>query len=127
MLGILLLASCAAWYTLSPYLSAEYFGPMPTPEEACAYVACNSDYDKVEFVSCIRSEDDTTKYSEGGKMPAGWVGYKFRTLIYSRPDWDETVEVYPCLFEKASHEWSAGMVLTPITRPPGWHFLAEMN
>lgn len=114
-----------AWHAIVPSTSdAEKFGPMPTPEEACAEFAQGSEYDQVEFAGFVKSKDDTTDY-EGDRLPAGWVGYEIRTRSQPNLNYAHTFDVYPCLYEQTSHEWNAVMVLTPATREPGWHYLSE--
>lgn len=89
------------------------FGPMSTPEQTCTYyVQNNSDNTRVEFVSYTKSEEDTTGY-EGGRIPPGWIGYRLRGYSKSAPGSTNTFVVYPCLYEKTSHEWRATMLLIP--------------
>lgn len=76
------------------------FGPVPTPKQACTYyVQKSSDNARVEFVSCTRSEEDTTDY-EGGRIPPSWVGYRLRAYSKSSPGSTNTFVVYPCPYEK---------------------------
>lgn len=96
------------------------FGFMPTPEQAMADL--QKDYADLEFIAVVHSEDNEHVY-DGGRLPAGWIGYKFRFKWSTNLSNSDTITLYPCLYEHTSHEWSGGMILTPHTRKPGWNYV----
>lgn len=83
------------------------FGPMPTPEQAMADL--QKDYTDLEFIAVVHSEDNEHVY-DGGRLPAGWIGYKFRFKWDTNLSNSDTITLYPCLYKHTSHEWSGGMI-----------------
>lgn len=116
---------CVAWLSvlvgLVPGPHVDY-GPAPTPEDARVYLLEYPYYGQAEFLGYVRSEDDTDTYT-GGRLPAGWVGYRFHEREAGNPEYGTNTTIYPCLYRRSSLEFNPTLVLTATQKEPGWYFL----
>lgn len=113
--------ACVAWLvrpvSLAPDSYVDY-GSAPTPEDARDHLLENPNYGQAEFLGYVRSEDDTDTYT-GGRLPAGWVGYRFLKREADNPEYGTNTTLYPCLYRRSSLEFSPTMVLTATQKEPG--------